>query len=447
MSTFIGEGMDRTGLLGVSWRHATAATIARYTLPRETRAAAMRELADALEVQELVYLATCNRVEVLFAGGADLSIAVRRRRFHAHLLHGALGAEPAERAVRAWEGEGMVEHLFLLAAGLDSARVGESEVTGQLRQAMADADAAALLARTLRPLLDDALRTAKRVRPITEGHVGSASLAEMALTPVRARLAAQPGAVALVGVSPMTERCGTALHREGVPLVVVNRTVAHAEPLATRLGAALQALGEFHAAPRTVSAVILATGSAGTIFDAAALQRMAAQGAPLLVDFGVPSNVCGADAAAAGLTHITMDAITQMTHADRDVALAELGEARVMIDTALEARRRRRWESMVDPAILELRRRFTARADAVVTRALRQELAGLGPAEQQAVRRMSDLLARQFAHVPSRGLRDLAGSAGPEAAAAFLGTAAPDLAEGVRVRARAHEAFGWEEYA
>lgn len=445
MSAPVGEGMDRAGLLGVSWRHATSATIARYTLPREHRVAAMRALAEVLEVRELVYLATCNRVEVLFAGGADLPIAVRRRRFHAHLRHGTPSAEPAERAVRAWEGEGLVEHLFLLAAGLDSARVGESEVTGQLRDAMADAESAGLLAHTLRPLLEDAFRIARRVRPITEGHVGGVSLADVAVRVVRAQLARQQGAVALIGVSPMTQRAGVALHGDGVRLVVVNRTPAHAAPLASMLAAEVHDLEAFRASPSPVVAVVCATGAREPLFDDATLARMAAQGTTLVVDFGVPPNVRAEDAAEAGLTHLGMDAMNSLAHEARDADLSELGEARALIDDALEARRRRRWEAVVDPAIVELRRRLAARADAEVTRALQQELAGLGPAEQAAVRRLSGALTRQLAHVPSRGLRDLAGNAGPEAAAAFLGTAAPDLAADVRARSRGLRRF--EEFA
>lgn len=441
--------MDRAGLLGVSWRHATSATIARYTLPRERRVEGLRALAEALEVDELLYFATCNRVEVLFGGGASLPIALRRRRFHAHLRAGALGAEPAERVVRAWEGEGVVEHLYLLAAGLDSARAGETEVTGQLRAAVSDADEAGLLGPELRPLLEETFRIAKRVRPHTEGHVGRASLADVALAAVEARLTERPGAVALVGVSPMTERCADALHRAGVPLVIVNRTLAKAATLAARVGGECRALDEFRRSPSTVSAMVLATGATATLFDASALQRIAHRGNPLVVDLGVPPNVRAEEVVDAGLEYLDMDAITRAAESGREAAMQELGAARALIDEALDARRRRQWELVVDPAIIELRRRFAARAQVEVERALRHELAGLGPAEREALRRMSEGLARHLAHVPSRGLRDLAGRVGPEAVAAFLGTAAPDLAAEVRARmhADAPGASHWEECA
>src|SRR5690606_15563145 len=135
------------------------------------------------------------------------------------------------------------------ASGLDSARAGESEIAGQLRVAAAESQEAGLLGTTLRALLDDAFRVAKRVRPVTEGRIGRASLADVAVTCLRERLTQHPGAVALVGVSPMTEACAASLAREGVPMIVVNRTPARAAELAERADAPLRSLDEFRAQP------------------------------------------------------------------------------------------------------------------------------------------------------------------------------------------------------
>lgn len=441
-------GMDRLGLLGVSWRHATAATLAQFTLPREGRGARLRSLAAALEVDELVYVATCNRVELLLAGGRMLPLTERRRRLHALFApveavpHGRADATEnsgAARAIRAWEGEGAVEHLFLVASGLDSARAGESEITGQLRMAAAESAAEDLCGPRLAPVLDDAFRVARRVRPVTEGRIGRASLADVAVTRVLARVAAAPGRVALIGVSPMTKRCAAGLARAGVPLVVVNRTVERAAPLAATCGATLRSLDEFRATPDALTAMVVATGAVQPVFDAPQLRRIARAGArtPLVVDLGVPPNVRPEDARSAGLTRLGMDAITEAAGAARDDALAELGEARAMVDEALDERRRRGWEAMVKPAIVELRRRVASRARDEVDRALQDELASLDPAERAALRRWAEGLVQRLVHVPTRGLRDLAGRAGPAAAADFLGTTAPDLAAALRARAGA----------
>lgn len=418
------------GLVGVSWRHADADLLARFTLPRDERSAGLRALADALEVDELFYLATCNRVEVAFAGGAALDVAERRRRLHAHF---ASDAPP--RALRAWGAEGAVEHLYLLASGLDSARAGESEIMGQIKAAAIECDAAGLLGPTLRGLVDDALRVARRVRPVTDGHVGRASLADIALEHIHARLAQRPGAVAVVGVSPMTLHCASALQERGVPVLLVNRSLQRAMTAAPE-GVRVRGLEAFRAAPDAVTAVLLATGANEPLFDLADCQRLiaAAGVAPLIIDLGVPPSLRPEEAELAGMPHIGMDVITRAAEADRESALEALGEARALVDAALDERRARAWTELVDPTIVELRRRFADRTQAEVERILKHDLNTLDAAQQESLRRWAAGLSHQLAHLPSRGLRDLVASAGPEAAAEFLAVAEPELAQDLRRR-------------
>lgn len=418
------------GLVGVSWRHVDADVLARFTLPRDERHTGLRALADALEVEELFYLATCNRVEVAFVGGAALDVAERRRCLHAHF---ARAAPP--RALRAWGGEGAIEHLYLVASGLDSARAGESEIIGQIKAAAIECDAAGLLGPTLRGVVDDALRVARRVRPVTDGHVGRASLADIALEHMQAQLARRPGTVAVVGISPMTLHCATALQERGVSVLLVNRSLQRAMAVAPE-GVCIRGLEAFRAAPDAVTAVLLATGASEPLFDLADCQRLvAAAGAPpLVVDLGVPPSLRPEEAELTGMPHIGMDVITRAAEADRESALEALGEARALVDTALEKRRARAWTELVDPTIVALRRRFAHRAHTEVERILKHELNTLDAAQRESLRRWAAGLSHQLAHLPSRGLRDLVASAGPEAAAEFLAVAEPELAHDLRRR-------------
>src|SRR5579862_7657757 len=197
--------MHRIGVVGISWRHRRAEELGTFTIPREERELRVPRLAAAIGVRELVYVATCNRVEVAFDIEGSTPIAVFRRRIFAELA----GREPrsgeAEHTLRVWQGEGAAEHLFLMTAGLDSARVGESEVAGQVREAVALSRALGLAGPRLERVFGEALKVAKHVRPITEGRIGRVSLSEIALRHVFERMERTPGPVALVGISPMTE--------------------------------------------------------------------------------------------------------------------------------------------------------------------------------------------------------------------------------------------------
>ena len=319
-----------------------------------------------------------------------------------------------------------------MTAGLDSARVGESEIAGQVREAVDQSRALGLLGPRLDKVFAEAMKVAKHVRPVTEGRIGRVSLAEIALRHVIERIGRTPGRVALVGVSPMTEQCARVLAARGVPVIVVNRTLERAQALAADVGGESRALDAFRAAPDSVEAVIVATGAREPVLSRADLERIAARSpsgdSPLVVDLGVPANVAPEDAAAADVPRVGMDDISEEAAADRGRILMEFAEARAIVDEALTDLRRNAAERLIGPVIARMRLRYRQTALEGVERLFERDLAGLGEAERDTIRRWAETLARRFAHVPSVGLRDLVFQAGPSAVEAFFENSEPELA-------------------
>ncbi|MGH7584030.1 MAG: hypothetical protein ACREL5_12470 [Gemmatimonadales bacterium] len=428
--------MHRIAVIGASWRNDHADALSALTIPRDARIERLPAVATAAASDGLVYLATCNRVEVAFVADGSLPLPVARRRIFGVLAGREARPGEAEHTFRLWQGEGAAEHLFLVVSGLDSARVGEHEIAEQARQAVDESRQLGLLNPRLDRLFAEATRVARQVRPIAEAHVGRVSVADVALRRTRERLAETPGRVALVGVSPMTEQCGRALAADGVGVVIANRTANRAMALAETLGAATMALDAFRVDPPAVEVVIVATGAAGPVLSRGDLERLAARApsgvAPLIVDLAVPANVAPEDAAAADVPRIGMHEIAEEAATDRHRLLLEFGDARAMVDEALTAFRRQTAERLVGPLIAQLRQRYRHTADEGIDRLFRRDLAGLGEVERAAIRRWAETLAARFAHLPSVGLRDLASEAGPGAVAAFFGSTEPALARQLR---------------
>lgn len=418
--------MEHIGVVGLSWRQGGPDGLARFQRPAEERAAVLRALADALDVPEVVHLETCNRVEVAFAVRDGEATGDRRREVFRVLAGREPQAGEAERALRAWSGEGAVEHLLLVAAGLDSAQLGETEIAGQVRDALAAAREEGLAGRRLGGLFDSALKVSRRVRGGTALGEGRTSLAEIALDPVRAAFEASGAPIALLGVSPMTERCAVSLAELGAPLVFVNRTRVRAEKLrdATCPDADAVGLDEFRAAPRALSALVSATGARQPVLGRDELARLAkvctGGPLPLLVDFGVPPDLDPAAARALGLRRIGMDAITERAARSRAHRADEAAEARERIDEALERLRGQMGRAGLNAAVAALQRNYRAAALESLEKLLRQELRGVGDGERDALRRWTETLARRFAHLPSRGLRELADAEGADVVRRFF---------------------------
>jgi len=156
--------MDQIGVVGLSYRHAGADDIAGFTLPKDDVTERLAALRTALGTAELVYLATCNRVEVVFAMPEGHSANDLRAEVFRALRGRVPGPGEARSALRTWVGEAAVEHLFLIACGLDSAQAGEREIAAQLRGALEAARTAGVCGPVLDRIVGEALSLSGRLQ-------------------------------------------------------------------------------------------------------------------------------------------------------------------------------------------------------------------------------------------------------------------------------------------
>ncbi len=437
------RAMDNCCVVAATWRFASAEEIAQHTVPDELRAATMQRLKRRIGAQGFIYLATCNRVAFVFSAEPGATLASCRQ----ELLRQVAGEGAARRVFRSWEGEGAVEHLYLVAAGLDSAQPGEREIRGQLRQALEEATAWGAVDPELRRVVESALRAGKRVHRETGVGDGRTSLAEIAADLLTERAAEHPGPVALVGVAAMTETCADRLRSRGVPLILVNRTRSRADELAVRTGRTAgsanggaatvetMSLDAFRADPPPVTAALLATGAPGRVVDRRSLRKLATHrragcGAPpLLIDMAIPADVAPDDAKAAGIERIGMDRINELAQQTLRDRRGRTAEARVLIDEELDAYREATATRSVAGAIRAIGAKYHDSLGANLDRLLQGDLKGLSPSERTALREWTAVMAKRLSHLPVMGLRAVAIEIGQEGVDAFLAAAAPELLE------------------
>lgn len=399
--------LDELGIVGISWRQVGSEALANYSLPTEQRDERLEAFSRAQALAELAYVETCNRVELVFAA-ADRS--ARDLRVPAFEL--LTGSQPvpgeAERKLNAWRGEGACEHLFLVAAGLDSAAVGEVEVAGQVRLAHDRAQANGLCGPRLSLAFEEAGRIAGAIRGGTRLGEGSVSLAEVAMTHVRRHLAETPGTVALIGVSAMTERAALSLAKADVRFLIVNRTLAKARELAGRFGVASVSLDEFRKSPPPVAVILSATGFAGPVLDPPALERIAAAAGrpPLGIDMAVPADIDPNGCRRLGMPRIGMDEIVRQAEANRDARLLAAADARALVDEALPRVRDKVVDRVYGPLFGALQNHYQETATTAMQR-LAKDLGGFDPETRKRVDAWAESLARRMAHLPTVGLKGL----------------------------------------
>jgi glutamyl-tRNA reductase len=414
-------------MIGMTWQNGGVEALARFTVPASKRPEWLQRFAQQVGVKELVYLATCNRVEIAFVTEPRQFISKYRKQFFETLIGRLPVMGEAESTFKIWCGEDAAKHLFFIASGLESARVGECEISGQVRDAYETSRELGLTGPRLDLIFEEAFKVSRRVRSRSTIGEGRQSMAEIALDYLRERLKRTPGPVAFIGISPMTERCARAFAGNHIPIHVINRTLAPAEVLAKETCGEAHTLEAFYDNPIPVEAVMLATGSPDPILKHQHLERLAARAPsgepPLIVDLAIPPDVTHEDARKAGVTRYGMEDVLQEAEKNRERRLLEAEDARLLVDEAMQGLRRRLLDRILSPLFAALQRRYRKTALEGCERLFRKELSGMGECEKEAVKRWAETLARRFAHLPTAGLRGVAFEFGPGAVEAALAKA------------------------
>jgi glutamyl-tRNA reductase len=405
--------MNRFALIGASYKTAGVERLGQLALPKDQIAARLPSLAAEIGAQELAYIGTCNRIEFVLAGDEPLAVQACRDRLGRLLTPAPLAETETRRIFRAWTDEGAVEHLFLVASGLDSAQAGEREIYAQVRSAWTTSRAAGTCGPQLDYIFGEALRAAQDVHQQAARPGNADSLANFAVRRTEEHIAGRTSPrVALVGVSPMTRHCARSFMGR-VPMTIVNRTLELAQEFATEVRADALQLDSFRADPRGFDVIITAVGGAEPVLNRDLLQKLAAMGHnPLLIDLGVPPNVDPEAAADVGLMRVGMDEVIAAAASGRTAKLGELASARVVIDEHLE---RLRSEYAIREAA-PLLQRLTSQYQQAAVESLRK----LKTNDDEALKLWAESFARKLAHAPIKGLRALAAEAGPEAVRAYL---------------------------
>jgi len=242
-------------------------------------------------LSEVVLLSTCNRVEVY---GVTPKVNGNIHQIFKHLSASSVVDALPHLYVK--EGSEAVRHLFSVAGGMDSMVLGETEITGQVKQAYQAAQSGRLTGRVLNRVFQTALQTAKEIRTRTFIGRGATSVGSVAVE-LAERIFKDLSAktVMILGAGKMGEACVRHLNKKGARSVLVsNRSFERAQTLAAEFGGRAIHFDDCLDAMTQADIVVSSTGCPHTILDHADIAQVmsARRQRPLiLIDIAVPRDI------------------------------------------------------------------------------------------------------------------------------------------------------------
>ena len=421
-------------VVGLSHRSAPVAVLERAAVSGDALVKLLRDVAHADNVAGTFAVSTCNRVEVyaevdkFHAGVSSICEMLAR--------HGGIALPELTPHLYVHYEDAAVQHLLSMTCGLESMVVGESQILGQVRRALALARKHQTLGRTLDDLGALALRTAKRAHAETGIDRAGANLVTVGLGLAAARLRTAPDPagplrglrVLVVGAGSMSALAVATAARLGADsIVVANRTKDHAERLAAAARGTTADLRDLGEALAAADLVISCTGAAGLVIPAdlvagALRAREDPDGAGralVFLDLALPRDV---DSGAAGLPGVSVISLESLQDAGAALTAAhaeDVAAVRAIVTEELAARVSARHAARVAPTVAALR----AKAGEVVEAELARLAGKLGEIDDRARAEIAQAMHRvmdKLLHAPTVRVKELAGSPGGDSYEAAL---------------------------
>jgi glutamyl-tRNA reductase len=387
-------------LLGVSHRTAPVDLRERLDFSSRDVGAAVESLAARSSAAESVVLSTCNRSEIYVASSDP---AQAREELVAFLGdYHQLPKDVFLPHLFAHDDDAAAQHLFRVAAGLDSLVVGEPQILGQVKEAFQ----AAAERHCTGPLLNKAFHWAfgvgKRVRSETALGEGAVSVSFAAVSLARKIFGHLDGRrVLVVGAGEVSALTAQHLRSHGVAeIVITSRTAAHADELAAAVGGRTVPWDEI---------VVTATGSQRPIIfreDVEAVRGRRRAEPLFIIDVAVPRDVDPAVTEIEQVFLYNVDDLRGIVQGNLARRGAEIAHAEAII--AEELTRFMAWQRSrrTIPTVVALRQRFDDIRQAELQR-LESRLSGLPPEARARIEEVTRLIVEKLLLEPTEQLKAL----------------------------------------
>ncbi|HEY1696295.1 MAG TPA: glutamyl-tRNA reductase [Polyangiaceae bacterium] len=397
-------------VVGLSHRTAPVDVRERLTAGADAVPAVLARLVARPELDEVMFLSTCNRVEVA-AHVRDADVEAGLRAVREELArHGGLEHD-ADLAPYLYDlrGDVAVKHVFRVAASLDSMVLGEPQILGQVKDAHDAAVAAGALKGMLGRCMSRAFAVAKRVRTETAIGAGSVSIASVAVDLARRIFGdLESHVVLLLGAGEMAEAAARSLSKGARAVRICNRSFDRGAALAATMHASAAPWDQLDQELVAADVVVASTASRTAVVTRDLVKRAmkARKGRTLFfVDIAVPRNVEPEVHRIDNVYVYNVDDLEKEVARGLEGRRAELTAAESIVED--EVKQFLAWTRglEVQPTVVALRARTRAVLVAELDKSLGTRLKHLPEGDRAALQQMVDSAVNKLLHAPTTKLK------------------------------------------
>jgi len=398
--------MTQVKIVALTHKNFELTRIGQFHIADTEQLETLGAIKQALQLDELMYLSTCNRVEFIFVQSGPVSKTQIRGLFEQLDLLDIF--EDSYPKLNIYEGKQAVRHVFEVASSIDSMVLGEREILTQFRKAFEYANAKQLSGDTLRILTRQTIEVAKQIYTETKIAEKPVSVVSLSFKEFLKTGVAKDAPIAIIGAGQTNGNMLRFLTKTGYNnICIYNRTLAKAQSLAKSFNLKAKNLGDLGKDKETYAAIISCTGSDKTVVDAELFSQLTNGNAnAVAIDLAVPADidpVVGQE----GVTLINMAYLHPISLQNLKFREQELTKCNAILDERLLAYNLLIKERRIELALREIPNEMKAIREKAFTSVFNKDIEGLDADAKILMERLADYLEKKFVAIPYKHSKKL----------------------------------------
>lgn len=387
--------------------------LGKMVIPAEERSLKLTALKAALDVDEVFYIGTCNRVEIALVSREPLTEKI------VHSLINQLGSDllPVDGQALAgaacfFQGFEALEHLIRVSCSLESMVVGEKEILAQVRADFDSCFKSGLTGDLLRMIMNCVVKAAKEVYThtlISQKPISVVSLAYRKLRDFKTPLSAR---VLIIGSGKTNTLFSKYLVKHGFHnFTIFNRTPENATDLAKELNARAYGLDQLATYTSGFDLLITCTGSSEPVITPALYKKLlvAETAKKIVIDLALPSDLDPAILLNQSLNYIDLAALQDIARRNQLERLNELSEAEKIIQQNIEDFRPLLHQRKVELAMKEVPRKIREIRVKALESVFVKDLESLDEDSRKTLEKVLNYIEKKYISLPMVMAKEIMG--------------------------------------
>lgn len=380
-------------------------------LEKEAQATLLNELKTALGLQELMFLSTCNRVEITFVKDQDLDTVFLTRilqELYPKLV--PIQLEEFVRKAETFSGIQAVKHALSVASSIDSMIIGEREIITQVRLAYEYCQSLSLTGELIRLLMKKVIETAKLVyteTSISTKPVSVVSLAYQYLKQLNIPLDAR---ILIIGAGVTNTTMGRFLKKHGFKKFgIFNRTLSNAQKLAEELKGSAHTLYDINEFEGGFDVLITCTAAEGIIISPELYTHLL-QGETqekIVIDLAIPQDLDPSILKENKVKYLSIEYLQKISNENVKERSKELAQVEEIIDQALFEFQHLIRERKVELAMRVVPAQVKALKSTAYDQVFKEDLDALDPQSKEVLEKIVNYLEKKYISGPMKLAKEI----------------------------------------